>query len=367
MSSGESGSVSKPRESVRFYEIDGLRFIAALVVVIYHYTFRGHGDGLNPLAYPELLTAISRYGYLGVDLFFVISGFVILMTAQNGDPVRFVISRVVRIYPAFWVSVTITAAVIAVYGYPLFEVDLGAWLLNLPLIGGFLGVEFVDGVYWSLLVELKFYFLVFVVLMFGSIHRMEWMLGGWILIVTLLMTVGGPGFLHFFFFPDWAHYFIAGAAFYIIRMQGFTWYRGLLVLWSYGLSVVASIEMSAELSTKFGEPFSIPATVLIISSFYAFFLAVSFKLTSRINRPELVTIGALTYPLYLVHQNVGYILFNMMPDLNRYVLLGLVFLIAVLISWAINELVEKRFNPVFRGWLISLSVLLGLQKPKETR
>ena len=85
----------------RYYEIDLLRFLAAVGVMLFHYTFRGYAaDDLSPLEFP-LLAEVFKYGSLGVDLFFIISGFVILLTAYNRDAVSFTISRIIRIYPAY--------------------------------------------------------------------------------------------------------------------------------------------------------------------------------------------------------------------------------------------------------------------------
>ena len=69
----------------RVNEIDLLRFVAALAVVFFHYAFRGYAaDDRSIMPYP-LLAPIAKYGYLGVELFFLISGFVILMTASRGS------------------------------------------------------------------------------------------------------------------------------------------------------------------------------------------------------------------------------------------------------------------------------------------
>ena len=94
----------------RLYEIDLLRITAALAVVCYHYTFSGYAGHITSIAFPALSTA-KRYGYLGVDMFFVISGFVVLLSAWGRRPHQFVISRIVRLYPAYWVAVTITAVI----------------------------------------------------------------------------------------------------------------------------------------------------------------------------------------------------------------------------------------------------------------
>src|ERR1019366_5159909 len=94
----------------RLYEIDLLRITAALAVVLYHYTFSGYAGHLTSIAFPAL-SHVTRYGYLGVDMFFTISGFVVLLSAWGRRPHEFVISRIVRLYPAYWVAVTITAIV----------------------------------------------------------------------------------------------------------------------------------------------------------------------------------------------------------------------------------------------------------------
>jgi peptidoglycan/LPS O-acetylase OafA/YrhL len=76
---------TRRRSQHRFYELDLLRFFAALAVVLFHHGFRGYAaDHMTDMPYLSLAPA-AKYGYLGVDLFFLISGFVILMTASGGS------------------------------------------------------------------------------------------------------------------------------------------------------------------------------------------------------------------------------------------------------------------------------------------
>ena len=76
----------KVRSGQRVNEIDLLRFVAALLVVVFHYAFRGYAaDGLTALPYPELASA-AKYGYLDVQLFFLItywSGKFIFLFGKN--------------------------------------------------------------------------------------------------------------------------------------------------------------------------------------------------------------------------------------------------------------------------------------------
>lgn len=126
--------------TTRINEIDLVRFIAALAVVFFHFTFRGYAaDHMTIMPYPWL-TSASKYGYLGVELFFMISGFVILMSAANGSLRDFVISRVVRLYPAFWACCTITFLATLAIGGSSYFASLSQYLVNMTMLSGFIGV-----------------------------------------------------------------------------------------------------------------------------------------------------------------------------------------------------------------------------------
>jgi len=111
----------------------------------------------------------------------MISGFVILMTAANGSFLGFAVSRVVRLYPAFWVCCTITFLFTVFLGGERYSATLGQYLVNMTMLSDFLGVEPIDGVYWSLFVEIRFYILVALVLIIGRIHQVQALLVVWLL------------------------------------------------------------------------------------------------------------------------------------------------------------------------------------------
>jgi peptidoglycan/LPS O-acetylase OafA/YrhL len=154
--------------------IDSIRGIAALAVAWYHAGFvfmqfpeEGvEGDLLGTIAYQMNL------GFTGVLAFFAISGFVICPTLQ-GDKApgsrRFAISRFFRLYPAFWVS--LAAMVLFRYLFLDRPTNVTQVLGNIPMLFSFIGVEPVINVYWTLEVELIFYFLCLVLFLLGWLAK----------------------------------------------------------------------------------------------------------------------------------------------------------------------------------------------------
>lgn len=336
------------KSNIRFYEIDLLRFLAALAVVFFHYTFRGFAEGgYSPIDY-ELHSQFSRYGYLGVHLFFMISGFVILLSAMNRTAIQFTVSRIVRLYPAYWAGVTLTAVVIALAGAPLFSVSLPQYLANLTMLSGYVGIEHIDGVYWTLLVELKFYALIFLLLLIRRIHHIEYYMGAWLGLSLLNIVMPLPKIAAFIIFPEWAPLFISGSLFYLIHLKGLNLYRGLLLMGAYFCAIYYAIGEVAHLEEYYHSALSASVSVTLLTLFYLIFILITTNKLHWIRSPFLIKIGILTYPLYLIHQNIGFIAFNHLADsVNRYVLLYGLIAMMLLSAWLIHLWVEKPLG----GWL----------------
>lgn len=141
-----------PRPVQRFAHIDALRGVAAAMVVLQHAFEAAHSGGAA--IYDPLLASINL-GRFGVILFFLISGFVVPFSFSGERPLRkFAISRLFRLYPAYWVSLAAFAVLAAVQGRPLAGEVLWA---NMTMLQGLLGVRNVGDVYWTLLYEMIFY------------------------------------------------------------------------------------------------------------------------------------------------------------------------------------------------------------------
>src|SRR4051812_29624865 len=103
-------SPQRTRPAGRLRELDLLRFVAAAAVMLHHFTGvpAPEWPGGNARSICPGLGEVTRFGFLGVELFFLISGFVILMSAWARRVGDFAVSRFVRLFPAYWVSVLLS-------------------------------------------------------------------------------------------------------------------------------------------------------------------------------------------------------------------------------------------------------------------
>ncbi len=158
----------------RMSHIDSIRGIAALLVAFMHFS---HGFVMIPAvkANGTFLYDIAfqlQFGHLGVIAFFAISGFVICPTLKGGkyDGARkFLISRFFRLYPAFWMSIVLILG--KAYLWDGMTYDLSQILGNIVMLYSFFHVEPLQGLYWTLEVELIFYFLCLSLFLCGWLHR----------------------------------------------------------------------------------------------------------------------------------------------------------------------------------------------------
>ena len=162
--------LSRPQQRIGI--INALRAFAALAVAWGHFV-GGQGKFLGPT---------GRYGYLGVDIFFVISGFVIPWSLYRSryvlrDFPRFMLKRNIRLYPPYLASIAITILATNFILVPLFHVprmtvtgrDL---LLHFAYLHDIAHVPWINVVYWTLAIEFQWYLLIGLVLpLLVSAHK----------------------------------------------------------------------------------------------------------------------------------------------------------------------------------------------------
>jgi peptidoglycan/LPS O-acetylase OafA/YrhL len=339
---------------VRYYEIDLLRFIAAMAVVLFHYTFRGyHADHLSPVDY-SALGAVFKYGYLGVELFFLISGYVVLLSAQGKTLGQFFTSRVMRLYPAYWVACTLCFVVVRLFGpavhTPGWSVYLDAsvksYLYSMTMLQTFFGVHDLDGVYWTLAVEISFYFLVALLIAFHWMKHLLLVLSVWLAYCALVGPLLHGNTFADLFFPRHAPFFIAGMVFYLLQTrQATTWRLYVLLAAAYVLSLRSAFATAADNTAAYQQAFLPLVIAIILTSCFGLFLLIIYRKINLGQAKWLTWAGALTYPLYLLHHNIGFVMYQHLGgQVEKYTLLTGLVLLMLVAAYALHQLVEKQFS-----------------------
>jgi len=310
----------------RLRELDSLRGIACLSVLLFHYTTK-FSEIFNTSVTTQLFD--FKYGGLGVDLFFIISGFVIFLTIKkNTKPLEFVYKRFTRLYPTFWVCVFITFFLIKFSDLVMYQRSYYELMINLTMIPDIFGVKRVDGVYWSLLPELMFYFLMFCLLLFRKIRHIDLLCFIWLLAI-LLNSFRDVMPLRVLLNLNFGHLFIIGISFYKIKNKEAKWWTHLFILASFIVSFIISESLYKH--------------VFLLLFIVVFYMFVYGKL-KWIKLKPLIILGEISYALYLIHQFVGYIIINKLIDYgveNNIILILIPSVITMALSYGITFYIEK--------------------------
>lgn len=327
----------------RVFALDLLRFAAAFAVVLYHFTARPDGSF-------DALSTLTRFGYLGVPVFFMISGFVIAMSARGRSAYEFGVSRFARLYPALWVGLLFTVAVSFLISGS--HTGLDTILANATLLNDYVGQPDIDGVYWTLHTELKFYACVFLLVATGVFQHFRVWLSAWLALTALHLMTGQPWFMGWFISPTWSPFFIAGVAIYLIQDQGANRFNvGVLA----GALVLATIRAFISADGFITDPSHAEsaAAAAIVLFFAAVLLAIATGQITVPHAPWVVTAGAMTYPLYLIHNRAGKAMIDSMP-VPEWLAVLLVIGVMLLISYGIYRYIERPTGNWIRGFGFNL-------------
>lgn len=159
-----------------FSLLDPLRFAAALGVAVFHLMFFSWaGASINaPQSFEHYLAAdvqfpnaapFTWFGWVGVEIFFVISGFVIANSASKSSPKEFLFGRALRLYPAVWIGSTLSLLVLLFFAREKASEFFLPYFQAMLLIPKGIRGQWLDAVYWTLAAEMAFYGLVFCTLL----------------------------------------------------------------------------------------------------------------------------------------------------------------------------------------------------------
>lgn len=357
----------------RIATLDLLRLAAALAVVAFHYLFRGSvGEKFLGSEYPEA-ASYAIYGYLGVNLFFLISGFVIAWSAEERTWREFAIARFARIYPAFIICMSITFTVLYMSGDPLLGVTLPQYGANLVMFAPFLNQPFVDGAYWSIILEVIFYGWIALALMTGVYTRWKLELAAaWLVIAVINEYFIGSGILRILFITEYAPLFVAGMVVHHVMIHGWSIRAAGLAAASFVLSSALLRVGQIWMQEHYGV--SVPFIDLVAANVVIHGLLIGGVALGPYLRssPLTLMLGGLTYPLYLLHQNIGYVAINALaPDLGRWAAVASVTFAMLALSWIVWRFAEKPSRAAILGFADRMGkslregLLTQLPRPKR--
>ena len=305
---------TSPATHSRIESLDGFRAIAILAVLGFHYFTRWTPTWYQRSYYPygSLLATVPvfRFGYLGVSLFFLVSGFVISMTLVRCASWReFAVRRFARLFPPMVLASVVTYFALDALPVHFWEPKACSFIPSLTFIDPSLyrqilgdGCGFIDGSYWSLWYEVRFYVLAALIYFVGGAPRFLWnsaIVVNASMVVALLEASGlhvpGLGVLDAVLFPAFASWLFSGLAFYFIWKDP----RSLLAWVVVAESLPIGILNDYRAYGSGGWP--------VIIGIYALFTAFALhaRATNVFGAGWLRRIGEASYSLYLLHQYLG--------------------------------------------------------------
>jgi len=321
----------KPAVPKHIAILDPLRGLAALLVVLFHYS-----GSVLPTVMPNVLEAPFAIGKSGVQVFFVISGFVIpfAMTRRSygwGDLPLFMARRYVRIAPPAYVAmlacVLYQLISLQVNGRPVSGshwpgLGLTAWLGNLSFMPEYLGIDHYNFVYWTLGIEFQYYLFIGLSLPLLLDAKKEWRT---VLVLVLALCIGFlPGYSYF----RYGSYFTLGIALFLLR-------EGLIGRPAYGaLSVLACVAAYFQHEPVFVIPAALTALLILLQP----------PLGSR----PLNWLGRVSFSLYITHVPTAYFAETVLKrvtdihvhDWGRLVMFTVYVALSLVVAGIFNKLVE---------------------------
>jgi peptidoglycan/LPS O-acetylase OafA/YrhL len=387
-----------------FSLLDPLRFGAALSVAVFHLTFWSWAwssiigvppgfehyvaaDAQFPSAAP-----FTWFGWVGVEIFFVISGFVIANSASKSSATEFLFSRALRLYPAVWVCSTLTFIVLLLFASGTASEFILPYIRAMLLIPKGIKGQWLDCIYWTLAAEMAFYGLVFCALLTRKItlRHLAWGLTIYsaafntfaLLVLSRVIPSDMLYFVVLMFRVPCAAWLLCHGCFFALGI----W---LFISANRKLTALEQVAVAVTCLSGCGEIYyfssflltNIPAisdqsafVPIIVWAAAVFLIAVAANRNRRATgtaSPEaagyLRTLGLITYPLYLTHNVVGSaiirVLIHVGLDASLAVWVGLGML--VLICWLICEKIEPAIRRLL-GELLSNLRLLPKAAPRSS-
>lgn len=355
-STQSEGNVGLENTKKRIEYLDGHRGLALLLVVFFHAYVRW--PKLVPYGNDYASFPFFRYGWLGVELFFLISGFVILMTLEKCSNAKdFLYRRWLRLFPAMLICSTLVFLTSALFferpaGIPGWENLLpGLTFIEPHWWAAVLGrpVTALEGSFWSLFVEFKFYVFAAIVYYWRGRNALVYSLILAFAIATALkiseeiLGLHNPALLNAISFNLSFRYFgwfASGAAFYIFAQNNSSrWFATACVMAIASATIEGDFDWHRALAGS------------MISMFFAASITVD-AIKKVLSNRFIQFFGVVSYPLYLIHENMMVsIIIKLGRDAEQIPML-LLPLPAIVVLSGVAFLISKYGEPLVKSMLL---------------
>lgn len=352
--------------------LDAVRFLAAVIVLLFHTGWKNQYGALPVIN-----------GWAGVEIFFIISGFVICGSSRGVTPLAFVRRRIARLYPAAICCLLLDYAFLRIFGVSAaFSIGLPVNASKVALLSSLtlFGFPYLVGSLWTLSIELGFYTLVFLFIARGATHRMHWLAYGMILwsapwliafslsifgLIPMQVEPLGYGYINMTFLRHGC-FFGLGILLFLNSEKTETGHaamtpdRAAMIAIALGLCMLEVISRSAEVAPHYLHPANVAHLALWALGVFLLGVAIiwgSARFNDRIkfsdrNLALLRTLGLMSYPIYLLHEAVaGTVTGLLAPRAIHPLLAQLSGLIAVLLA---SLVIVNWIEPFARKWFMRL-------------
>lgn len=333
--------------------LDMLRGCAALGVMVYHYFFIGVIEGFYSW---DVFLESGFWGQFGVDIFFLLSGFVILLSTQNRNWKSFLYGRIKRIYPTF----LLCSIIVLVVGFTMPNTEnldlIKRWICSVLFcynIPG--GGDPLSSVYWTLAVEVRFYILVAIIMKTKMWHSKKYELLIYWLVISLLNNYFVQNeFVYALLLTKYSGHFCFGILCYLLYKKQYDKKMtiiGIISIWLIYLNCIGYTSWIRGIWPDL--PYSdVEILFAVLSMVILFYMAVFIGKENIVVR-VISAFAPISYAFYLIHADWGYFIrtqyyYRVLPThtfllnyVNEYTLMAVGISTSIVISYLVYKLIKR--------------------------